>query len=193
MHSGSGILVAAGLLLLTACGGSAPSAGETEGEAAAAPAASAEETKALCAAFDRVIAARLDTEAFSSLPENFELKPGVPCGMAELDIAPRRQGPAIATPVRGYACLYLDKPGEIEANAWPVWTGVLEDVAACFGGLWEIAAVTDARPDAPTRRVLMSSQPDVPLVTVGDGSVDPVRFEWSQDSGQGIVFFVAAP
>jgi hypothetical protein len=192
MHSGSGILVAAGLLLLTACGG-ARSAGETEGETAPAPAASAEETKALCAAFDRVIAARLDAEAFSSLPENFELKPGVPCGMAELDIAPRRQGPAIATPVRGYACLYLDKPGEIEANAWPVWTGVLEDVAACFGGLWEIAAVTDARPDAPTRRVLMSSQPDVPLVTVGDGSVDPVRFEWSQDSGQGIVFFVAAP
>lgn len=189
MRLGSALFWAPVIAALAGCGKPAP---PDAPDAPAAPLASPE-TAALCEAYDRIIAARSDTPAFASLPAEFELKPGMPCALAELEIAPARTGLSVPVPVRGYGCRYLDEPGAPEASGWPAWTGALEDVAACFGGDWEIAAVTDSRAEGPTRRVLMSSQPDVPVMTVADGSVDPVRFEWSQENGQGILFFVAAP
>ena len=52
---------------------------------------------------------------------------------------------------------------------------------------------TDTSGSARTRRVMLYREADAPQLLLQEGPVEPVRFEWSQDGGQTILLFVAAP
>lgn len=197
MHSVCAIAGIAALAVLAGCGGdrSAESA-PTDAGADETPAAVSEDspdTADLCANFDRVLAARSDTPAFASLPDGFRLGPGVSCVTGQRDIVLISGGASVPVTFDGYICTYLDAAGTIEATGWEHWTGVLEDVSTCFTNGWDVSAETEVTEAGPVRRTLMRRAPDFDTVSRPEGDAWPVRFEWTQDGGQKITFFVIAP
>lgn len=191
------ILTGAGLLALTfaaACGGGA--APETAADIPAVTAvveaeAPAAQLAPVCQNLERLVAARSDAPAFASLPDDFALKVGVGCAAADQTV----KAGANQTPVTlsGYACVFKDDPGATEDAAWPVWQGVMADASGCGANRWTMLTDTDVSSGAPTRRILLFRDADAPRLVLPEGTTEPVRFEWSQDGGQTILLFVAAP
>ncbi len=191
------IITGAGLLALAfaaACGGSPPPetvADEPAIAAADEPVAPAVELAPVCQNLERIVAARRDTPAFASLPEGFALKEGVSCAAADQVI---KVG-ADQTPVTfsGYACVFQQEPDATEDAAWPVWQGVMGDASECGANGWTMLTNTDISTGAPTRSILLFRDADAPRLVLPEGATEPVRFDWSQDGGQTILLFVAAP
>jgi hypothetical protein len=187
IYSGAGLLA---LAFATACGGGAPP--ETATPAAAVePVTPVVQLAPVCQNLERIVAARSDTPAFASLPEDFALKEGASCDAADHVI---KLG-ADATPVTfsGYACVFQLGPDATEEAAWPAWQGVLSDASECGGNGWTMLTNTDISSGAPTRSILLFRDADAPRLVKPEGPTEPVRFEWSQDGGQTILLFVAAP
>ncbi len=191
------MFVGAGLMAFAFVGGCGRGAPPETSEGAPAIDAALDETAAMaplsqvCQNLERVVAARADVPAFSSLPDGFALKEGVACARADKAV---KVG-AGQTPVTlsGYACVFKDAPDELEEAVRPVWQGVLVDAAECAANGWTSLAETDVSSGLPARRVLYYRDPDAPRLMMPEGQTEPVRFEWAQDSGQTIVLFVAAP
>jgi hypothetical protein len=180
--SGAGLLA---LAFAAACGGS--SAPETAGQAPAiaAPADAAEaplQLSPVCQNLERLVAARGDSPAFASLPDDFAVKEGASCAAADQVI---KIG-ADQTPVTfsGYACVFKQEP---------VWQGVMADASECGANGWTMLTNTDVSAGAPTRSILLFRDADAPRLVLPEGATEPVRFEWSQDGGQTILLFVAEP
>lgn len=188
------MFVGAGLLaLLAGCGGTPPpeTGGDGPAIAAAVDEAGAPPLSQVCQNLERIVAARADVPAFSSLPDGFVLKEGVACASADRAV---KVG-AGQTPVTlsGYACVFKDAPDELEEAGWQAWQVVLADAAECATNGWTSLAETDVSSGRPARRVLYYRAADAPRLMLPEGQTEPVRFEWAQDSGQTIVLFVAAP
>jgi hypothetical protein len=191
IYSGASLLA---LAFAAACGGSPPV--ETVADAPAIeapeePVAPAVQLAPVCQNLELVVAARSDTPAFASLPDDFALREGVSCAAADQTI----KAGADQTPVTvsGYACVYRNEPGATEDAAWPIWQGALADASECGANRWTMMTETDTLGSARTRRVLLYREPDAPRLVLPEGAAEPVRFEWSQEGGQTIVLFVAAP
>lgn len=189
--SGAGRLV---LAFAAACGGGP--APETAGQAPAiaAPADAAEaplQLSPVCQNLERLVAARGDSPAFASLPDDFAFRDGVACAAADQTI----KAGADQTPITlsGYACVFKQEPGATEDAAWPVWQGVMADASECGANGWTMLTNTDVSADAPTRSILLFRDAGAPRLVLPEGATEPVRFEWSQDGGQTILLFVAAP
>lgn len=187
------IMTGAGLLALAfsaACGGSPPLE-KVAPAAADEPVAPAVQLAPVCQNLERIVAARRDTPAFASLPDDFALKDGASCGAADRVIMVG----ADQTPVTfsGYACLFKQEPGATEDAAWPVWQGVMSDASECGANGWTMLTNTDISSGAPTRSILLFRDADAPRLVLPEGPTEPVRFDWSQDGGQTILLFVAAP
>lgn len=191
------IITGAGLLALAfaaACGGSPPPetvADEPAIAAADEPITPSVELAPVCQNLERIVAARRDTPAFASLPDDFALKEGASCAAADQVI---KLG-ADQTPVTfsGYACVFKQEPGATEDAAWPVWQGVMSDASECGANGWTMLTNTDISSGAPTRSILLFRDADAPRLVMPEGPTEPVRFDWSQDGGQTILLFVAAP
>lgn len=189
--SGAGLLA---LAFAAACGGGP--APETAGQAPAiaAPADAAEaplQLSPVCQNLERLVAARGDSPAFASLPDDFAFRDGVACAAADQTI----KAGADQTPITlsGYTCVFRNEPGGAEEAAWPVWQAVLANASECGANRWTMMTDTDTSGSARTRRVLLYREADAPQLLLPEGPVEPVRFEWSQDGGQTILLFVAAP
>jgi hypothetical protein len=52
---------------------------------------------------------------------------------------------------------------------------------------------TDVSAGVPARSILLFRDADAPRLVLPEGTTEPVRFDWSQDGGQTILLFVAAP
>jgi hypothetical protein len=189
--SGAGLLA---LAFAAACGGGP--APETAGQAPAitAPADAAEaplQLSPVCQNLERLVAARGDSPAFASLPDDFAFRDGVACAAADQTI----KAGADQTPITlsGYTCVFKQEPGATEDAAWPVWQGVMADASECGANGWIMLTNTDVSADAPTRSILLFRDAGAPRLVLPEGATEPVRFEWSQDGGQTILLFVAAP
>lgn len=189
--SGAGRLA---LAFAAACGGGP--APETAGQAPAiaAPADAAEaplHLSPVCQNLERLVAARGDSPAFASLPDDFAFRDGVACAAADQTI----KAGADQTPITlsGYACVFKQEPGATEDAAWPVWQGVMADASECGANGWTMLTNTDVSADAPTRSIHLFRDAGAPRLVLPEGATEPVRFEWSQDGGQTILLFVAAP
>jgi len=189
--SGAGLLA---LALAAACGGGpAPETAEQAPaiEAAADAAEAPLKLSPVCQNLERLVAARGDSPAFASLPDDLALREGASCAAADQVI---KIG-ADQTPVTfsGYACVFKQEPGATEDAAWPVWQGVMADAAECGANGWTMLTNTDVSAGAPARSILLFRDADAPRLVLPEGTTEPVRFDWSQDGGQTILLFVAAP
>lgn len=188
IFNGAGLLA---LAFAAACGGSA--APETDAEILAASSAVEAEPPAaqVCQNLERIVAARSDTPAFASLPDDYALREGVSCAAADQVIKAGADQTQVT--LSGYACVFMDLPGAAEDVARPVWQGVLEDASECSANRWTMLAETDDSSGARARRLLLFREADAPRLLLPDGPAEPLRFEWSQDGGQTILLFVAEP
>jgi hypothetical protein len=193
MRTLKNILLAGGLAGLAACGGAGDAPASKAAPAAGDGAEAGVEIAGACPAFEKILAARSETPAFSSLPEGFSLKPGVACRPADRQITLHTMGASTDVGFAGYECVYYDRPGTAEATGWEVWTGVLEDIAACFGGDWTIYSESQAGEPGPVRRMYVERDPEFAKVKRFERDIAPIQFEWSQEEGQKVTVFVLAP
>lgn len=177
-----------GALLLSACG-PAPAPAPADTATPAAPAAGPAPVSYVCDTIARIVASRADTPAFSSLPADLTLKDGVSCAPATRDIAVGPDRTPVSFSV--FECVYHDRAGVREEAGWPIWTGVLEDASACFSG-WQAGGQSEMTPAGIMRSLTFERSPDASRITRPEGQIEPVRFLWTQDGAQRIVFQVLA-